>query len=87
MNETDTLVALINTTTQIELAMRGDGLGFHFAFSPAGMQRCTRKILIGTVVYMPVVLKCFRLYVDNRDNAYFVVPCGCSSKPAQVELK
>lgn len=74
MNETDTLVALINITTQIELAMKGDGL--HFAFSPAGMQRYTRKILIGTVVYMPVVLKCFRLDVDNRDNAYFVVPWG-----------
>lgn len=50
MNETDTLVALINITTQIERAKKGDGLGFLFAFSPAGMQRYTRKILIGTVV-------------------------------------
>lgn len=42
-------------------------------FGPAGMQRYTGKMLTGAVVYMPVVLKRFRLCVDNRDTLSFLV--------------
>lgn len=77
MNETGILVALINITTQIELAMKGDGLAKIY-IKDTDWECCLHASSV----------KMFKVYVDNRDNAYFVVPCGCSSKPrTQVELK